>query len=318
MSVPIVLFVYNRPKHLKQTLNSLKKEKKISKIYFFVDGPKKDADKKQINKINKCIEIIKKVNWVKKETIIQKLNIGLKRTLLVSSKYTFEKCNHNFVIFLEDDNIILPGFYDYMILSSKKYKLKKKIFSVTGYNFYLDKKEYESIIGDHFFLSYGNTWSLGIWKRSWKLWKKEIMNLSGPPKKKIFKEILKSKNYLLYDALLEGYIKKNNAGSTYFYTEWKHNKLTIFPKFPLVNNTGMDGSGENCISTSKFFNGARFPDNHKIKIKDQKIESNNLIKKSIHSYLSISQKKRFFYTFCPLHIQIPLLQFYTWVVKKFA
>ena len=318
MSVPIVLFVYNRPNHLKQTLNSLKKEKKLSKIYFFIDGPKKNADKRQLNKIKKCIEIVNRVNWVKKETIIQKLNIGLKNTLLISSKHTFEKRNHNFVIFLEDDNIILPGFYKYMKLSSRKYALEKKIFSVTGYNFYLDEDKYKSIIGDHFFLSYGNTWTLGIWKRSWKLWKKEIINLSGSPKKKIFKKIIESKNYLLYDALLEGYIKKNNAGSTYIYTIWKYNKLTIFPKFPLVNNIGMDGSGENCISTSKFFNKTRFPVNHKIQIKDQKIKSNNIIKESIYSYLSIGIKKRLFYTFCPLHIQVPLLKFYIWVIKKFT
>lgn len=318
MPIPIVLFVYNRPKHLKKTLISLKKEKKIEKIYFFIDGPKINADKNQISKINKCIEIIDKVNWVKKETIIQRFNIGLKNTLLISSNHTFEKRNHNFVIFLEDDNIVLPGFYEFMKLSSEKYKLKNKIFSVTGYNFYLDKKEYESIIGDHFFLSYGNTWSLGIWKRSWKLWKKEIKNLSGSPKKKVFKEIIDKKNYLLYDALLEGYIKKNNAGSTYIYTIWKYNKLTIFPKFPLINNIGMDGSGENCISTLKFFNGKRFPNNHKIQIRHQKIKSNNLIKESIFSYLSISLKKIIFYTLCPMQIQVPLLKFYIWAIKKFA
>lgn len=315
MSVPIVLFVYNRPKHLEQTLNSLKREKKLSKIYFFIDGPKKNTDQKQINK---CIDLIKKVDWVKKETIIQNVNIGLKKTLLISSKYVFEKRNHNFIIYLEDDNIVLPGFYEYMNLSSKKFKLKKEIFSVTGYNFLLSNDEYKSITGDHFFLNYGNTWSLGIWKRSWKLWKKELLNLNGNPKKKVFKSILKNKNFILYDALLEGYIKKNNAGSTYFYTLWKYKKLTVFPKFPLVNNIGMDGSGENCISTKKFYHMKRFNKNHKIQIKNQKIKSNNLIKKSIFSHLSISLKKRMLYTFFPMELQIPLLKFYMWAMKKFT
>ena len=318
MPVPIILFVYNRPKHLQQTLNSLKKEKKLSKIYFFIDGPKNDAEKNGINKINKCIDIVNKVDWVKKETIIQKVNIGLKNTLLISTSHVFEKHNHNFVIFLEDDNIIQPGFYDYMSLASEKYKAKKKIFSITGYNFILNKDEYKTIIGDHFFLSYGNTWSLGIWKRSWKLWKKEILNLDDAPKKKIFKSILKSKNYILYDVLLEGYIKKNNAGSTYYYTLWKHNKLTIFPKFPLMNNIGMDGSGENCIISNKFVNLKRFTRNHKIKIKNQKIKSNDLIKEGIFSYLTISLKKRIFYIFCPIRLQIPLLKFYIWAIKKFT
>ena len=221
-------------------------------------------------------------------------------------------------MFLEDDNIILPGFCNYMRLTSNKYKKKNKIFSITGYNFSLSDNEYKSIVGDHFFLSYGNTWSLGIWKRSWKLWKKELSNLNGEPKKKIFDDILKNKNYVLYDALLEGYIKKNNAGSTYFYTLWKHNKLTIFPKYPFVNNIGMDGSGENCISSVKFLNTKRFTKDHKLQIKNQKIKSNDLIKNGIFSYISISVKKKIFYNFCPIQIQVPLLKFYIWIVKKFT
>ena len=292
MSVPIVLFVYSRPEHLTKTLNSLKKQKKLDKIYFFIDGAKKNAEIKEINKINKCISIVKKVDWVPKETFIQKENIGLKKSLLISANYVFQERKHNFVIFLEDDNIVLPGFCNYMTLTSNKYKNINKIFSITGYNFPLSNNEYKSIIGDHFFLSYGNTWSLGIWKRSWKLWKKELLNLDKNPNKKIFNNILKSKNYILYDALLEGYIKKNNAGSTYFYTLWKYKKLTIFPKYPLVNNIGMDGSGENCISSEKFLNTKRFIKNHKLQIKNQKIRSNDLIKQNIFNYLSISFKKK--------------------------
>ena len=37
---------------------------------------------------------------------------------------------------------------------------------------------------------------------------KELSNLNGEPKKKIFDDILKNKNYVLYDALLEGILKK--------------------------------------------------------------------------------------------------------------
>ena len=41
---PIVLIVYNRPKHLQKTLKSLKKnsESKYSEIFIFSDGYKAD------------------------------------------------------------------------------------------------------------------------------------------------------------------------------------------------------------------------------------------------------------------------------------
>ena len=40
---PLVLFVYNRPHHLKKTLNFLKKNylARKTEIYIFSDGPKK-------------------------------------------------------------------------------------------------------------------------------------------------------------------------------------------------------------------------------------------------------------------------------------
>ena len=91
---------------------------------------------------------------------------------------------------------------------SKQFDKKNKIFSVTGYNFSLTDDAYNTINGDHFFLSYTNTWSLGIWRRSWALWKKEIKNLNLLSKRKVFSKILKDNDFVLYDALFEGLLKK--------------------------------------------------------------------------------------------------------------
>ena len=64
MSAPIVIFSYNRPKHLNNLIDSLikNKETKLSKIYFFCDGPKNQYDIKKIYQIKKLIE--KKKNCI--------------------------------------------------------------------------------------------------------------------------------------------------------------------------------------------------------------------------------------------------------------
>ena len=310
MSIPIVLFVYKRANHLKRTLNSLKKEKKIKKIYFFCDGPKDSSSLKEKKEIAKCLNLVNKVKWAKKTVVIQKKNIGLRKSLFVSTKYVFFKYKHEFAVFLEDDNVILPGFYDFMNLCSKKFKNNKKVFSVTGYNYLLKKNLYNSVKGSHFFLNVTCTWSIGIWKRSWKEWKKQISLLGKTPKRHVFKDILKEKNYFLYDALLEGYGKPSNAGSTFAYTSWKYNFLNVYPKYPLINNTGMDGTGENCASTSEFINSKKFPKNHKIKIDNTKVKLNHKVNEGVMIKLKLSKKKILFYKYFSLELQNFLLKCY--------
>ena len=93
-----------------------------------------------------------------------------------------------------------------MRLTSNKYKKKNKIFSITGYNFSLSDNEYKSIVGDHFFelWKYMVAWNL---EKIVETLEKKLSNLNGEPKK-IFDDILKDKNYVLYDALLGGILKK--------------------------------------------------------------------------------------------------------------
>ena len=69
---PIVLIVYNRPKHLQKTLKSLKKnsESKYSEIFIFSDGYKADNlyDRQKIFEVRK---LIKKIGYFKKKHIFE-------------------------------------------------------------------------------------------------------------------------------------------------------------------------------------------------------------------------------------------------------
>ena len=58
MNSPIIIFSYNRPKHLNNLLNSLIKNNisKLSKIFFLCDGPKNKNDIKKISEIKKLLK----------------------------------------------------------------------------------------------------------------------------------------------------------------------------------------------------------------------------------------------------------------------
>ena len=55
---PIVVFCYNRVRHLSETLSSLieNDEYHESPLFIFVDGPKDDEDEKNILKVKSFIE----------------------------------------------------------------------------------------------------------------------------------------------------------------------------------------------------------------------------------------------------------------------
>ncbi len=68
---PIVLFVYNRLEHLRQTLRSLQSNDfaKESELFVFSDGPKDDADSK--DKVAEVRSFIKEIAGFEKITIVE-------------------------------------------------------------------------------------------------------------------------------------------------------------------------------------------------------------------------------------------------------
>src|SRR3989339_216594 len=69
---PIALFVYNRPKHTKQTVAALQNNKlsQDSNLFIFSDGPRKKEDEKKVKEVR---NYIKSITGFKK--IIKKFNI---------------------------------------------------------------------------------------------------------------------------------------------------------------------------------------------------------------------------------------------------
>jgi len=112
---PIVLFCYNRPWHVEQTLEALSKNELADQsiLYIYCDGPKPDATEEQIAKIAEVRQVIRKKQWCKEIHIIENdKNKGLGTSIIdgVSEIIKIYKK----VIVLEDDLLTSPFFLDYM------------------------------------------------------------------------------------------------------------------------------------------------------------------------------------------------------------
>ena len=61
--VPIILFCYNRPWHVEQTLIALSENELAdqSVLYIYCDGPKANATEEQIEKIKEVRKVVRKI-----------------------------------------------------------------------------------------------------------------------------------------------------------------------------------------------------------------------------------------------------------------
>src|SRR4051812_37549635 len=108
---PIVLFIYNRPWHTRQTLEALYKNDLASEsvLYIFADGPKKNASEDALKIINKTRECLKRKKWCKEVIITERpTNLGLADSIINGVTEIINK--YEKVIVLEDDIIASRGF----------------------------------------------------------------------------------------------------------------------------------------------------------------------------------------------------------------
>jgi len=293
---PIIFFVCNRPNHTLKVLSSLKKNKlsRQSKIIIYIDKPK---HKKDLNLYNEVVQIIKnEKNFKSKEIILRRKNYGLAKNFITGIRDTFKK--YEKAIILEDDNLVSPYFLDFMNTALEVYKEDKKISSVYAY---FPKTKIK--LPETFFLkgSWTFTWGTGIWKRSWKLFEADAKKLLKKIEERgLKKEFNFDNSYDWYSMLERCKNGQNQSWSVRWYAStFLDNSFTLFPKYPLCKNIGMDGSGVNTPATNIW----------DVALYKKKI---NVIKKEIaHSQIAYISVKFFFNSLEPNYIKI-----YNYIKKK--
>ena len=239
MSSPIIIFSYNRPKHLNDLINSLIKNKdaKLSKIYFFCDGPKNQYDIKKINEIKKLLKNKKIVFYFKK---FRKKNIGLAQNIIKGVSLVLKK--HQSCIVLEDDLILNSYCIKFMSVMLKNFKYKKNIGSISA-NSYIDKFNSNKKF-DFYISKRHSSWCWGTWARVWNKIDWKTKNLDDHFLNKLsIKKLSEAGNDL--NLLLWGNYKKYvNSWAIRFnhYCIIKSLK-SIHPRFSMIRNNGRDFSG---------------------------------------------------------------------------
>ena len=158
---PIAVFLYNRPEHTKNILNSLVKCTNFidSKIYIFIDGPKNKEDEENVKKVNEISnKFYKKFNNIRINA--NTTNIGLFNNLTNGVSKVLNSFNK--IIVIEDDLVLDKNFIIYMNDSLVKFETNEKILQISGYSYPINGQSDES-----YFLNLVSCWGWGTWKNRW-------------------------------------------------------------------------------------------------------------------------------------------------------
>jgi len=237
---PVILFAYNRPNHIKRTIESLLKNKEVKEtdLFIFSDAPKREEDKLKVEQVRKYLYT---VNQFQSVTITEReVNYGLGKNII--DGVTGILANYGKVIVLEDDLIVSPYFLEYMNEGLELYENDDRVISIHGYVYPVKEK-----LPETFFLKGTDCLGWGTWKRGW--------NIFEPDGNLLLKKILETDQTNSFDynhaypftQMLKDQIEgKNNSWAVRWYASaFLNDKYTLYPGKSLVYHAGGDGSGTN-------------------------------------------------------------------------
>jgi len=246
-SAPVALFVYNRPSHTARTLRALVRNPLADQthLYVFCDGARENgSDQSQVEEVRR---IVASEQWCGVVTVkIREKNLGLAAS--IRSGIDEVLLNHDRIIVLEDDIETSPGFLKYMNDALALYADDELVMNVSAY---LPETSYQSQLPETFFVRLMACWGWATWQRAWAHARWDAGELLRD---------LKQSPGRLAEFDMDGCYPysqqlQNNQNGTlrtwavfWAASSFLADGMSLFPHRSLIRNTGLDGSGENCVA----------------------------------------------------------------------
>ena len=183
------------------------------------------------------------------------------------------------IIVLEDDIVTCKYFLEYMNKALDLYEDEKEVMEISGYAFPLDDKG----LPETAFLHFADCWGWATWKRAWDCFERNPNELIKTFTADDIYKFNFDGSFPFWNQVLENAKGQLNTWAVFWQASvYKKGGLMLYPTKSLIKNIGLDGSGENCESTSIWETGVgdkavtEFP---------VEIEENDVVRKVIAEYL---------------------------------
>jgi hypothetical protein len=246
---PVILFVYNRPWHTRQTVEALQKNPlaQESSLYIFADGAKDSHDAAQVQQVRNYIRTI--FGFQDIHITESPRNKGLADSVIEGVSQIIN--SNGRAIVMEDDMICAGNFLQFMNDALNTYSLHPQIFSISGYSYPIPvPATYQA---DVYLLPRASSWGWATWADRWNKtdWKVSDYTqfIRDKHAKKAFAQGGEDLVYMLMKQQ-KGFI--NSWAVRWSYAHYKHEAYCLFLVKSKINNIGTDNSGTHSPNTNKY------------------------------------------------------------------
>jgi hypothetical protein len=246
--IPVALFAYARPTHLRVTLDSLERNH-VPRIYAFSDGPRTPALAAAVAEVR---TMLRAVRWCEIVLCERATNLGLGTSVVDGVTRVLDR--HPEVIVFEDDFFCVPGTYEYLCAALDHYRDDPRVLSVSAWTH--PRVTPAGLAGQPFFSMRSNIWVWGTWARAWhgmersaRSWMREC----------------RGRGIDVYrygaDLPVHGEIEtdRNTWGARFIYLHFLRNGLCLCPPHSMAENIGFDAAATNTSHDDGWSNGTLAP-----------------------------------------------------------
>jgi len=238
--IPVILFTYARPDHLRRTLECLKANE-VPLIYIFSDGAKTPDKEPAVQEVRK---IIHDIDWCTTIITEREMNLGLGKSILTGVTEIFRK--EEMAIVFEDDLICVPGTYDYFCAALEHFRDDTRVMSVTGWTHPLVTPK--DITNKPYFDGRAECWVWGTWVWAWDgMLDHDALSMLQKCREKGI-------DVYRYGAdlpeMAKGESKRNIWAVRFLYWHIFNHGLCLRPPWSMVEHIGFDKEGTNAKTES--------------------------------------------------------------------
>ena len=238
---PILLFVYNRPEHVRRNIQALLKNELAaeSELFIYSDAAKDETSQAAVKEVR---AFIRSIQGFKKITITERAeNWGLARSII--DGVTTQINRYGRVIVLEDDLVVAPHFLQFMNDALETFRDEERVSHIQACDLTHDPS-----LPDTFLIKWTGSWGWGTWDRAWKHFNADGKALLTELESRKLTYTFDFNGKYGYTRMLRRQIEgKNNSWAIRWNASlFLKGILSLNVGKSLVQNEGFDGSGTNC------------------------------------------------------------------------
>lgn len=238
---PILLFAYNRPRHLAETIRSLAACELAAESMLFVysDAPRTAADVPDVDAVRQEIHAIRGFRSV---TVVERAaNMGLARNVIDGVTTLCQRFGR--VIVVEDDLLLAPHFLRFMNDALDVYEDEPRVGHIQACDFTGDPS-----LPPTFLIKFTGSWGWATWQRAWQKFNPDGRALLAELERRRLTRRFDFGGKYGFTRMLRRQTEGRNDS---WAIRWNASLfladvLSLNVGRSLVANVGFDGSGTNC------------------------------------------------------------------------